>query len=184
MKQKIEFTLKSAMLPRCAAGIAVAMCLGQPSLAQFSNNQIPDLTPFQLLDVAAANQERLPEDENILAFQTQVLDKPGVVLIEFMIPTCAECAPTVKTLKEVVTKYDGKVDYLRLDINKNPGLGIKYDVPRVPAVLVFKDGQLQEKLAVFNPRQKPQLIFALDDALELPHGMAPAIAGRVTSPTK
>ncbi len=153
--------------------------------AQF-DRPMPDLTPFQLLDIAKQEklqQEQNPQiDENALTFQTQVLEASGVVLVEFMLPTCAECTPTVKVLKELVAKYKGQVQYLRLNIDKNPGLGEKYDIPRIPAVLVFKDGQFVEKLAVFTPRQKERLAATLEQALASP--AASTLAGKVTAPLR
>ena len=167
-----------------SVAFVVGLILVPTAQAQF-DSRLPDLTPFQLLDAAAANQARPAADENALMFQTLVLDRKGVVLVEFMLPTCAECTPTVKVLKNLVAQYNGKVQYLRLDIDKNPGLGIKYDIPRIPAVLVFKDGEFVEKLAVFTPQQKNKLASTLDNALGLPARPSGAtLAGKEAAPTR
>ncbi len=59
-------------------------------------------------------------------------------MVEFSLPTCPACDPAAKSIIELVSKFGGKVDYVRLDLNKNLGLSYKYDVPEVPAVLLFK----------------------------------------------
>jgi thioredoxin 1 len=180
-------TFWTSLVAAAVIGTATVFSAASPlALAQgVFNSNGPDLSSFQLIDALKSNQSAPGPlvDVNALTFQTQVLEKAGVVLVEFMLPTCAECNPTVRVLKNLVSKYDGKVSHLRLDIDKNPGLGEKYDIPRVPAVLVFKDGQFVEKLAVFNIKQESHLAATINEQLGLPTKPA-ALATKESSTVK
>jgi thioredoxin-like negative regulator of GroEL len=155
-------------LPLCLTTAAYILVMApQVAPAQQFNTNTPDLTPFQMLDVLRSqNPVQAAVDVNALTFKNQVLEKPGVVLVEFMLPTCGECDPVLRIMKDIVSRYDGKVGYLRLDIDKNPAIGEKYDIPRIPAILVFKDGRLLKKFAVFNAAQKDRLAATIDEQLD------------------
>ena len=147
--------LSMARLVCKTSALSAVFALGLPGQAQqyFQN---PD--PFPITSVSVNNHE----DQDLGKFNREVLDKPGIALVEFMLPTCLACSPTGRLINELTAKYHGKVTWLRLDINKNIGLSYKYDIPFVPAVLVFKDGRLVKKFAVFKLSQKPELAATLD----------------------
>lgn len=164
--------------------LVIALCATSafiPTQAQYNPN-MPDVTQFQMMDIA--NQAQTTVDEDSLTFKTRVLRKRGVVLVELMLPTCAQCSPVVRAVKDIVARYDGKIGYLRLDINKNLGLGDRYDVLRVPAILVFKDGQLVEKFVVFNIKQKDILVATINRALGIPPSSVPSLAAKDSAAVK
>jgi thiol-disulfide isomerase/thioredoxin len=135
-------------------GLSVVLPASSPVQAQ-QYFQVPDAFPVPTcLDNF--------DDQDIGKFNREVLEKHGIALVEFMSPTCLVCNPTARLLNELTAKYHGKVNWLRFDVNKNVGLSYKYDIPFVPAVLVFKDGHLVRKFAVFKESQKPQLAETLD----------------------
>jgi len=106
-------------------------------------------------------------DEDASRFGQEVLEKRGLVIVEFMSPSCLACNPTARMLYHLVNKYDGKVLWFRLNIHKNPGLSDHYEVPKVPAVLLFKDGHLVKKFNAFNEYQRSRLAQVVDFQLEL-----------------
>lgn len=129
-----------------------------PAFAQPSIFQNPD--PQQMFPMPGTAGDI--QEQETAKFNREVLERPGIVLVEFMLPTCLICNPAARCLNELTAKYHGKVHWVRLDINKNINLSYKYDVPNVPAVLVFKDGRLIKKFAVFKPAQKDQLAETLN----------------------
>lgn len=111
---------------------------------------------------------RTLKNEQELKFRTRVLGRRGIVLVEFSLPTCAACDPAAKAIIELMSKFGGRVDYVRLDLNKNLGLSYKYDVPEVPAVLVFKDGQLEDRFVTFKNTHQPRLAQSIQRLLSEP----------------
>lgn len=82
-------------------------------------------------------------DEN--NFEQEVLQSDKPVLVDFFATWCGPCsmmAPIVKQLAEEIT--DIKVG--KLDIDQNMSIAQKYRVMSVPTFLIFKEGQVVEKV--------------------------------------
>jgi thioredoxin-like negative regulator of GroEL len=116
------------------------------------------------------------EDQDLAKFNREVLEKPGMVLVEFMSPSCIACNPAARMINQVLLPYQGEVRWIRLDIGRNIGLSYKYDIPRIPAVLLFTDGRFIRKCNLFNDTQKETLARAVDAQWQLLKDAGPAIA--------
>ncbi len=130
-----------------------------PALAQ-ENVTVPEVVPLPL-------QMHQESDKDAEAFNVQVFKRAGIVLVEFMRPTCLACDPTARLLDQLTSEYGEKVRWLRLNMDTNLGLSYKYDVPKVPAILVFKDGRLVKKFVGFKESEKTRLSELIDSELRL-----------------
>jgi thioredoxin 1 len=66
-------------------------------------------------------------------------------------------------IDELAKEYDGRVDFLKLDVDSNPNTASKYNVMSIPTIMVFKSGQPVSHSVGF--RGKADLIRKLEDAL-------------------
>lgn len=164
---KLIFTHPTQPLPTMIALIATTYLftlVAQSANAQMGIDQLGTFLPIGRKDESKSNEQlaRSLKNEQELKFRTRVLSRRGIVLVEFSLATCPACDPCAKYLISQLPKYGGKVDYIRLDLNKNLGLSYKYDVPEVPAVLIFRDGQLEDKFVAFKPEQKSILSASIE----------------------
>lgn len=141
-----------------------------PANAQLSFDPVSTFVPIGNGHDKNEHLARTLKNEQELKFRTRVLARRGVVLVEFSLPTCPACDPSSKAIIELLSKFGGKADYVRLDLNKNLGLSYKYDVPEVPAVLLFRDGQLEDRFVTFDSSQKNKLARSLSRLLSEPTG--------------
>ena len=149
--------------------LCVSLNIGaEPSRAQGNFDPLSTFVPFGNRDERSDYLARNLKNEQELKFRTRVLRRRGLVLVEFSLPTCPACDPAAKSLIETVARFGGKVDYVRLDLNKNLGLSYKYDVPEVPAVLLFKDGRLAERYVTYKETNKPELTMSIARLLAEP----------------
>ncbi len=169
-------------LPREAAASLMLFCACiLPAAAQSSFDPVSTFVPIGHKEDRNEHLARTLKNEQDLKFRTRVLARRGVVVIEFSLPTCAACDPTAKSIIALLAKFGGKVDYMRLDLNKNLGLSYKYDVPEVPAVLLFKDGRLEDRYVTFNSSHKTNLAQSIARLLAepAPEGSNEAVSSKL-----
>ena len=141
--------MKSSTLLFNAVVLAAVVAGGSPAGAQQGQN-LPDVFPYQMLPIFGRSEPA--EDIDARRFQYQVAQNPGLSVVEFELPTCLACNPVSREVNTLVSQHPASdVSYLRLDLNKNLNLSYKYDVPKVPAVLLFVDGRLVRKFSEFKP---------------------------------
>lgn len=153
---------------RCVS-ILLLVCINVlPCAAQIGVDRLGTFVPFGNKAEHNEHLARTLKNEQELKFRTRVLARRGIVLVEFSLPTCPACDPAAKTIVELVSRFGGKVDYVRLDLNKNLGLSYKYDVPEVPAVLLFKDGRLEERYVTYKENNRQELAKSISRLITEP----------------
>ncbi len=70
-------------------------------------------------------------------------DKPCVV--DFFATWCGPCKMISPILEKLAKEYDGKVDFYKVDTDKEPKLAMVLQIQYLPTVLFAKDGEQPEK---------------------------------------
>ncbi len=76
-------------------------------------------------------------------FQKEVLDVKGTVFVDFYATWCMPCKVMEPVIKEVSQEYTN-VKFVKVDIDKNEELAIKYDVMSIPTMIIFRDGEVSK----------------------------------------
>lgn len=76
-------------------------------------------------------------------FKTEVLDNKEVVLVDFYADWCGPCKVTGPIIEELAKeeKYNGKVSFVKINVDQNQELAGKYSVFSIPTFILFKDGK-------------------------------------------
>ena len=76
------------------------------------------------------------------SFNADVLQQPGVVLVDFWAEWCGPCKMIAPILDELSTTYQGKVIITKLNVDENRTVPAQYGIRGIPTLMVFKAGQL------------------------------------------
>lgn len=87
-------------------------------------------------------------------FQTQVLDAAEPVLVDFTAVWCHPCKLLEPIVKDLAQEWQGRVKVVKLDADQNPSLLAQYGVMGIPTLMLFKGGQVKERLTGLQSRGK------------------------------
>lgn len=81
-------------------------------------------------------------------FLAQV-DQP--VLVDFYAQWCGPCQMMQPVLEDLANRFEGRTRIAKVDTDKAPALGSKYQVEALPTLLLFYKGQVIERYVGFKP---------------------------------
>ncbi|MEW6717661.1 MAG: thioredoxin [Chloroflexota bacterium] len=87
-------------------------------------------------------------------FEEQVLQAELPVLVDFSAVWCGPCKMLEPVVKELAQDWAEQVKVVKLDVDRSPNLAMQYQVMGVPTLMLFKDGEPQERLTGYQPKDR------------------------------
>jgi thioredoxin 2 len=85
-------------------------------------------------------------------FETTVLGAATPVLVDCWADWCGPCHMLAPTIDAVARDYAGRVTVGKLDVDANPATASRFGIRSIPTVLLFRDGQLVDRLVGVQSR--------------------------------
>ena len=66
------------------------------------------------------------------------------VVIDFSAEWCGPCKMFEPIFKEVSSEFEGKVAFLKIDVDEHQNIAAKYNIRSIPTLISLKDGNVEK----------------------------------------
>ena len=73
--------------------------------------------------------------------EKEVRESETPVLVDFWAEWCAPCKMGAPIVDDLAQEFDGRVKFVKLDVDSNPKTATSYGIRGIPTLLIFSGGQ-------------------------------------------
>jgi len=74
-----------------------------------------------------------------------LLKQDNAILLDFYADTCPPCRALMPLVEKLAGKYEGKIEFQKVDVHKFPELRTQYKIGSIPTLLFVKKSEIVEK---------------------------------------
>ncbi|WP_297597007.1 thioredoxin [uncultured Cetobacterium sp.] len=90
-------------------------------------------------------------------FKSEVIEKKGIVLVDFWADWCGPCKMLAPVLEELSEETEAKI--CKVNVDESGDLAGDYGIRSIPTMIIFKDGVKVDQIV--GLRQKSELLEKL-----------------------
>ena len=109
-------------------------------------------------------------DANEATFEVEAKAAPTVV-IDLWAPWCGPCRIVSPMLDQFAREHAGRVKVVKVNVDDNQRLAVRFDAMSIPTMVVMRDGQVVDRIIGAMPQ--PVLWSRLEPHLKPPKASAP-----------
>ncbi len=79
-------------------------------------------------------------------------DKP--VLVDLWASWCKPCLIVAPIIDELADEFEGKINFVKVDVDQNPSTASRYGIMSIPTLLIFKNGEPVSHIVGARPKEE------------------------------
>jgi thioredoxin 1 len=92
-------------------------------------------------------------------FEEEVLSVERPVVVDFWAPWCGPCHAIAPILEQLAAEHEGRIDFVKLNIDENFETASRYGVLSIPTTVLFEGGEARETVLGARPRSHFERAF-------------------------
>lgn len=84
---------------------------------------------------------------------TEIIQNYSLVVIDCWAPWCGPCYMVAPLIEEMAQDYAGRILFGKLNVDENQEVATRYGIMSIPTLLVFKNGELVDRIIGAMPRK-------------------------------
>ena len=89
------------------------------------------------------------------SFEADVLKSTKPVVVDFWAEWCGPCRAVSPILDQIGEEHADKISVVKLNVDENPQMAMKYQITSIPAMMVFQNGEVVK--TIIGAKPKPAL---------------------------
>jgi thioredoxin 1 len=83
----------------------------------------------------------------------EIINRGKPVLIDFYTDWCPPCKMLSPVIEEIQKEFEGKVNVFKMNIDENPVTANKFQIDRIPTVVLFSGGEPKSNFVGFKEKE-------------------------------
>ncbi len=92
------------------------------------------------------------KEVDLNSFQSEVISSDKVTVVDFFADWCGPCRKLSPILEEVEQELSENVKFAKINTDENIAAAQQYQVSGLPTMLVFKNGEVVERMVGLMPK--------------------------------
>ena len=105
----------------------------------------------------------LARDVTDATFADEVLNSKDTIMVDFWAEWCGPCRAVSPILDQIASEHADKIKIVKLNVDDNPQMAAKYQITSIPAMKVFRSGEVVK--TVIGAKPKPAIEAELAEFL-------------------